>query len=338
MQEKDSDAVRDQLKRRKRIARIKSTLIFMIVGWIVLSMVLIGCLFARVIALERRVGKLAKAQSAGDAASDAPDRADMTEQNESVAAGQAENDTEGDNAANELFAWEPVVPPAVGISEEENLAEEGDVHRVYLTFDDGPSEVTISVLDTLKQYGVKATFFVTGSESEESKAIYKRIVEEGHTLGMHSYSNKYSQLYQSEESFEQDFHALRDYLFEVTGVESRYYRFPGGSSNQISNVPMEYCIHYLNENNVVYYDWNVSAGDAAAAYTPEEMIANVTEDVARYKTSVVLLHDSADKTATAEMTGPLIEALFAMNAQILPIDEQSDVIQYVKSDSVEVQK
>lgn len=335
MQEKDSDAVRDQLKRRKRIARIKSTLIFMIVGWIVLSMVLIGCLFARVIALERRVGKMAKAQSAGNAVSDAPDREYMTEQKESIAAGADEGDTQ----VNELLAWDPVVPPAVGISEEENLAKEGDAHRVYLTFDDGPSEVTMSILDTLKQYDVKATFFVTGCESEEAKAIYKRIVEEGHTLGMHSYSNKYSQLYQSKESFEQDFHALRNYLTEVTGVESRYYRFPGGSSNQISNVSMEYYIHYLNENNVVYYDWNVSAGDAAAtAYTPEEMIANVTEDVTRYKTSVVLLHDSADKTATAEMIGPLIDALFAMNAEILPIDEQSDVIQYVKSDSVEVQK
>ena len=82
MQEKDSDAVRDQLKRRKRIARIKSTLIFMIVGWIVLSMVLIGCLFARVIALERRVGKMAKAQSAGNAVNDAPDQEYMTEQKE----------------------------------------------------------------------------------------------------------------------------------------------------------------------------------------------------------------------------------------------------------------
>lgn len=143
MQEKDSDAVRDQLKRRKRIARIKSTLIFMIVGWIVLSMVLIGCLFARVIALERRVGKMAKAQSAGNAVSDAPDREYMTEQKESIAAGA----DEGDAAVNELLAWDPVVPPAVGISEEENLAKEGDAHRVYLTFDDGPSEVTMSIFD-----------------------------------------------------------------------------------------------------------------------------------------------------------------------------------------------
>ncbi len=178
---------------------------------------------------------------------------------------------------------------------------------------------------------MKATFFVTGREDEQSQALYRRIVDEGHTLGMHSYSNKYSEIYQSEDAFAEDYRKLRDYLKEVTGVDCRYYRFPGGSSNQISNVSMGCLIQYLQEEGVVYYDWNVSAGDAAtAACSAEEIVDNVTEDVKRYKTSVVLLHDSADKLATVEALRPLIEALGTMNARTLPIDGNTPAIQYVK--------
>ena len=119
-------------------------------------------------------------------------------------------------------------------------------------------------------------------------------------------------------------------------MDSFYYRFPGGSSNLISNVPMDYFIHYLNTQGIVYYDWNVSAGDGASTvYTSEEIVENVTDDVVKYKTSVVLLHDGKDKSATVEALGPLIEALEGMGAQILPIDEDTQVIQYVKADTVE---
>ena len=229
-----------------------------------------------------------------------------------------------------------MTPPATGISEEDNLASEGDVHKVYLTFEDGPSENTGAILDILAQYNVQATFFVVGKEDEDSQELYKRIVEEGHTLGMHSYSNKYSQIYQSKDAFEEDFNRLRDELYQVTGVESIYYRFPGGSSNQISNVPMSDFIHYLNEQGVIYYDWNISAGDAASnAYSAEEIVANVVDDVVKYKTSVVLLHDASDKSTTVEALVPMIEALNEMGAEILPIDEDTSVIQYVKADSID---
>lgn len=99
---------------------------------------------------------------------------------------------------------------------------------------------------------------------------------------------------------------------------------------------MDYFIHYLNTQGIIYYDWNVSAGDGAStAYTSEEIVENVTDDVVKYKTSVVLLHDGTDKSATVEALGPLIEALEGMGAQILPIDEDTQVIQYVKADTVE---
>ena len=320
MQEKESEALRNQRRRRKRIGRIKSAIVLTITGWIILSMVLIILLFARTASLERKLDRLLDAESRN---------AVPAMETETAFDVQAKTEAATDVQEDVVPAGTPVALDA------DNLAEEGDVHKVYLTFDEGPSENTAAILDILAEYDVKATFFVVGSEDEEAQALYQRIVDEGHTLGMRSYSNKYSVIYQSEEAFEEDYMKLRDYLHEVTGTEPRYYRFPGGSSNQISNVPMSSLIDFLNQRGNVYYDWNVSAGDAASmAYTPEEIVANVTEDVVKYKTSVVLLHDSSDKSATVEAVGPLIEALQEMDAEILPIDEGTQVIQFVKADSV----
>ena len=310
MQDKDTEAINNQRKRRKRIGRIRNGIIMTIAGWIILSMILIIVLFVQVIKIQHKLDNIVTVSS--------------------------KEQVQRENAQKPESAGESVTPPATGILEEENLAGDGDIHKVYLTFEDGPSDHTGEILDILAQYDVKATFFVVGKEDEESQALYQRIADEGHTLGMHSYSNKYSQIYQSDEAFEEDFERLRDELYQVTGVNSIYYRFPGGSSNQISNVPMSDFIHYLNEQGVIYYDWNVSAGDAASnAYSSEEIVANVMDDVVKYKTSVVLLHDASDKSATVEALAPLIEALNEMGAEILPIDEDTSVIQYVKADSID---
>ena len=270
-----------------------------IAGWIILSMILIIVLFVQVIKIQHKLDNIVTVSS--------KEQVQQENAQKPESAGESVY-TDVTEATETPKTYESVTPPATGISEEENLAGDGDIHKVYLTFE----------------------------EDEESQALYQRIADEGHTLGMHSYSNKYSQIYQSDEAFEEDFERLRDELYQVTGVNSIYYRFPGGSSNQISNVPMSDFIHYLNEQGVIYYDWNVSAGDAASnAYSSEEIVANVMDDVVKYKTSVVLLHDASDKSATVEALAPLIKALNEMDAEILPIDEDTSVIQYVKADSID---
>lgn len=327
MQDKDTEAINNQRKRRKRIGRIRNGIIITIAGWIILSMILIIVLFVQVIKIQHKLDNIVTVSS--------KEQVQQENAQKPESAGESVY-TDVTEATEPPKSYEAVTPPATGISEEDNLASDGDIHKVYLTFEDGPSDNTGEILDILAQYDVKATFFVVGKEDEESKALYQRIVDEGHTLGMHSYSNKYSQIYQSDEAFEEDFERLRDELYQVTGVNSIYYRFPGGSSNQISNVPMSDFIHYLNENGVIYYDWNISAGDAASnAYSSEEIVANVMDDVVKYKTSVVLLHDASDKSTTVDALAPLIEALNEMGAEILPIDEDTSVIQYVKADSID---
>ncbi len=320
MQDKDSEVLRNQRRRRKRIGRIKSALVITIAGWIMLSMILIVALFVKTVSLERKLDYLVQTNLSLDSQG----------AGESEAEEQAQPSESAEPASQLTEAGKLVV-----VDDTENLAEAGDIHKVYLTFDDGPSENTEAILDILAEYDVKATFFVVGREDEASQALYRRIVEEGHTLAMHSYSNKYKEIYQSAEAFAADYQKLKEYLFDITGTECRYYRFVGGSSNQISNVPMSELIQFLNEQGTVYYDYNVSAGDSVAAYTADEIVENVTEDVVKYKTSVVLLHDASDKSTTVEAMRPLIEALQAMDAEILPIDENTRVIQSVKVDSVE---
>ena len=293
--------------RKKRVKRIKKIIVGTAIVLLLLPTIMCLFLLVKVHSLEKQIETITKVSDSG------------------VVKAQ-EKEVKTTKAPKKASTAEPTIKPT----------DDTTTKKVYLTFDDGPGSQTGKILDILKKNHVKATFFVVGKEDEESKALYQRIVDEGHTLGMHSYSNKYSQIYQSDEAFEEDFERLRDELHQVTGVNSIYYRFPGGSSNQISNVPMSDFIHYLNEQGVIYYDWNVSAGDAASnAYSSEEIVANVMDDVVKYKTSVVLLHDASDKSATVEALAPLIEALNEMGAEILPIDEDTSVIQYVKADSID---
>ncbi len=204
--------------------------------------------------------------------------------------------------------------------------------KVYLTFDDGPSSNTGEILDILKQYNVKATFFVLGKTDEQSRALYRRIVEEGHTLGMHSYSHKYEEIYASKENFIKDLTDLQEYLYEVTGVWPRFYRFPGGSSNEVSHVEMQKLIAYLNDNDIVYFDWNVASGDAVSGQLPKETIVhNCTAGLSSQTESVILLHDTAQKDSTVAALPEIISQVrMRGDACFLPITENTTPVQHKK--------
>lgn len=210
-------------------------------------------------------------------------------------------------------------------------AQETVSRKVYLTFDDGPSMYTEDILDILDQYEVKATFFAVGKEDEASRERLRQIVERGHTLGMHSYSHEYGTLYASEESFAEDFVRIQDYLYEVTGVKSTLYRFPGGSSNTVSRVDMSELADYLEEQGVTFFDWNVSSGDGGRTLlTVQQLVDNCTKDLDQWNEAVILMHDSADKRTTVEALPIIIEKIQAMeNTEILPITEDTEAIQHI---------
>ncbi len=203
------------------------------------------------------------------------------------------------------------------------------IKRVYLTFDDGPSANTDRILDILDQYGVKATFFVVAKDKYPEQ--YKRIVADGHTLGMHSYSHKYNEIYESLDAYKHDLTRLHDFLYELTGEDCNIVRFPGGSSNTISKADMWELIDYLDEEGMVYFDWNVSSGDAAGGHKSASQIArNVLDNVGKYNNSVILFHDAAGKDSTVDALPMIIEAILESdNTVILPISKDTVRVQHL---------
>ena len=207
--------------------------------------------------------------------------------------------------------------------------------KVYLTFDDGPSENTDQILEILDQYDVKATFFVIGKEDKASKKRYQKIYESGHTLGMHSYSHSYSGIYKSTTAFKKDLKKIQTLLYDVTGEKPTIYRFPGGSSNTVSKLDMKKFIQILNEKKIDYYDWNVINGDATGKkMTSSQMVSSVINGAKTKDNSIVLMHDAKGKDQTVKALPVIIKKLQKMDAEILPITESTEKIQHIKSDSV----
>lgn len=216
-----------------------------------------------------------------------------------------------------------------------DTATQEELHKVYLTFDDGPSKYTDEILDILKRYDVKATFFLVGKEEQTAQGAIKRIAEEGHAIGLHSYSHKYGEIYSSVEAFEEDFLQLQDYIYGVTGQKSRIYRFPGGSSNTVSDLDMHEFADYLHEQGVEFFDWNVASGDGGSKLLEvDTLVENSTKGITDRDTTIILLHDAAEKKTTVEALPIIIENILAMeNTVILPITEETEPVQHIETEA-----
>ncbi|MDE6312031.1 MAG: polysaccharide deacetylase [Lachnospiraceae bacterium] len=312
MKEKNED-----LERRKhRIKLIKRGIIITVVSVILIPIILSICLLFKVNSMQKQIDELYEIR-------------ENARQEEQLAIQRTQEESE----EAELLASQ--LPQTA----ESEVPEEGTGEirkKVYLTFDDGPSASTDEILNILKEYNVKATFFVVGKEDEHSLEMYQRIINEGHSLGMHSYSHQYSVIYQSVESFAQDIEKLEQLLKSATGEDIRLFRFPGGSSNMVSNIGMNEFIKYLKEQNITYFDWNVSSGDATnKSIGVDELVENVIKDVKVYDNSVVLMHDAANKHSTVEALPKMIEQLKEMDVEILSITSDVKPIQHMKAEEVE---
>ncbi len=163
---------------------------------------------------------------------------------------------------------------------------------MYLTFDDGPSqENTCAVLDVLKERGIHATFFVVGENVKKHPEVARRIVEEGHTIGIHCNSHVYETLYESAESYLADFEEARSIVKEVTGVETKLFRFPGGSINAYNKAVYEEIAAEMAERGYIYFDWNASLEDAVAKADPDTLVQNAVSSTLGRRHVVMLAHD-----------------------------------------------
>ena len=179
---------------------------------------------------------------------------------------------------------------------------------------------------------MKATFFVVGKEDEAAIEAINMIAEGGHSLGMHSYSHKYSEIYQSEEAFAEDFDKIQEYIYEAAAVKSNIYRFPGGSSNTISEISMEKFADFLDSRDTLFFDWNVSSGDGGSVLQDTEtLVNNCLQGITERETSIILLHDAAGKSTTVEALPIIIENILALeDTVILPITEDTEPVQHIR--------
>ena len=209
----------------------------------------------------------------------------------------------------------------------------------YLTFDDGPSENTKKILDTLKEHEVPATFFVTGAglQQEDTKALYQRILDEGHQLGNHTYSHQYSYIYASKENFIKDFNRLEKEVFDLTNGKMVMVRFPGGSNTQQYRKYNKNGVNVmaeikgeLTQKGYVYVDWNVDSQDARTKElkSKKAIIEAVVQGASKQKTAVILMHDAPAKTTTAEALPEIIRQLKEKGYEFKALTPNSEIVQF----------
>ena len=292
--------------RKKRVQRLKKIILAMIAVFLILPSLFCIILAVKIGNLERQIKEL------------------KTETHKSLEIVWNEKDVLASEEPGNEYSDENEV-----ITEEDN-----GLKKVYLTFDDGPSIYTKDILDILKRYNVKATFFVTGMNTPLYDEYLQKILDDGHSLGIHTYSHVYSDVYESLESFQADFNKMRDYIKQQTGQDISLYRFPGGSGNNVvSAQTREQIMEWLEAEGIKYFDWNVSSGDAENRILSAETIAdNCIEGVKKCNTAIVLLHDAGGKKSTIEALPLIIEGINQLDDTILlPIDEETVTIQQIRS-------
>lgn len=168
---------------------------------------------------------------------------------------------------------------------------------MYLTFDDGPSaENTGKVLAILRERNIKATFFLVGENVRRHPEVARQIVAEGHTIGIHCDNHDYDALYASVDSYVTDFEKARQTVYEVTGVETNLFRFPGGSINAFNKKTSKAIIQEMTDRGYIYYDWNASLEDAVKNPDPKKLIENGVSTTLGRKKVVLLAHDVVGST------------------------------------------
>ena len=179
-----------------------------------------------------------------------------------------------------------------------------ETKRAFLTFDDGPSTVTPTILDILKQEKVKATFFVLGTGVKAMPETTKRIYEEGHYIANHGYSHSYSAIYSSPQAVLEEFNQCNEAVRNAIGVpeyHSHLFRFPGGLPGGKYAEIKRQANELLLQNDILHVDWNALTGDAETANpTIEFERQRIEETVANKSSVVILMHDAEAKKVTAE--------------------------------------
>lgn len=214
-------------------------------------------------------------------------------------------------------------------AENPEVTEIPEKKTAYITFDDGPSELTDKVLDILAENDVHATFFLIGNQiNDDTIDTVKRLIKEGHQIGVHTYSHEADAIYVNADSYYNDIMQAEKTLIQNTGIAPLIYRFPWGSSNSYIRPYRKDIISKLAQEGLSYCDWNVSGEDSVGRPSSAQIIANVKSNYSRYNEPVVLLHDSAGNKATVEALPTIISMYKEAGYGFGTISERSKIYQW----------
>ena len=158
----------------------------------------------------------------------------------------------------------------------------------YLTFDDGPYDLTQKYLDILKKNNVRATFFTLGKS--DYLDTYKRIINEDHTLANHTYyHNIHNGLYKSTDNFMYQIQKLEDFIYNNMNYKTTLMRFPGGSS-QAGRLKND-IVNRLHNKGYNYVDWNCYTGDGSDTLMRKHDAFYYYQDTCKDDILVILMHD-----------------------------------------------
>ena len=203
---------------------------------------------------------------------------------------------------------------------------------IYLTFDDGPSKtITPKVLKILKEKNVKATFFVV-NKSNDLNYLIKQAYDDGHTIGLHSYTHNYKTIYSSSSAYFNDLDKISNKVKGIIGEESKIIRFPGGGSNTISRNYSKGIMKYLT-NEVInrgyhYFDWNVGSGDAGGSNNKTEVYNSVIKGLKFNRANIVLMHDFENNYKTLNALSDIIDYGYAKGYTFLAIDMTTPLVRH----------
>lgn len=268
--------------------------------------------------LEESLAQTASLQQQLAALQEQLDKADTD--SDSGSTGDSTGESTGDNTGDAVPAWKPTVDenaPSYQLLYPDFYADQPydatyvAKQTIYLTFDDGPSQRTDEILDILKDEGIKATFFVMHQSNTEAAATrMQRIVAEGHTLAMHTYSHQYKEIYASVDAYLDDAYKIWTEIKEATGVAPSLFRCPGGSRNSYNQQDDLYLdiLAEMKRRGFVSHDWNLSVEDAVnPPKTAQELVDFCFKYLGSKTRGVVLMHDSKARTSTVEALPMLIQ-------------------------------
>lgn len=198
----------------------------------------------------------------------------------------------------------------------------------YLTFDDGPTDNTLRILEILQASNIKATFFVV--DNAQTKIDYvSKIYADGHTVGLHTASHNYANLYSSVDAYYNDLNTISSKVESIIGIKSFVMRFPGGGSNKVSKQYSPGIMSYLTSTEGVakqgytYFDWNVDSGDASGKLSASRIANNVLQGAKNKNSICVLMHDAAAKTTTVDALPEIIRGLINQGFSFQPLTTES---------------